>query len=633
MCGICGIVKKSGDVSETVIKKMASTMIHRGPEEEGYKFFGNAGFGHRRLKIIDLTTGTQPISNEKNTVFLICNGEIYNFKNLRKKLEQKGHIFRTKSDSEVILHLYEQYGTECLKFLRGMYAFAIWDNEKKTLFLARDRLGKKPLVYSIINNDIYFASEIKALLEVNEISREIDVFAIDLFLTYQAIPSPWTIFEKIKKLQPGHFLLWSEGKIKIEKYWELNFQKKLKLKDESEYMDAMWEKLVESTKIRMIADVPLGAFLSGGVDSSTVVGIMSENSSQPVKTFSIGFEESDFNELDYARIVASRFKTQHSEFIVRPDIIEILPKLVWYYNEPFADSSMVPTYYVARETKKYVTVALNGDGGDENFAGYTRYWQTKLLEDIYLIYKKVPLCRKKILDFLVKQYDRYPSKTFFRIWKWLEDADKYGFDHAYGRRLISFYSDFKKNIYSEEMKKKITDFDSMEPVRNIWDCSGEIDLIEKMISTDFHLYLPDVLLVKMDIASMANSLETRSPFLDQEFVELIASFPSNLKMRNFRSKYILKKKLKNFLPEEIVKRRKQGFALPVGAWFRKDLRQYITDILLSECSLKRGYFRKEQIIRIVNEHISGVADHTGRLWVLLMLELWHRIYIDKKFVC
>lgn len=628
MCGICGIVKKNERVSEETIRKMASTMSHRGPDEEGYKFFGNVGLGHRRLKIIDLLTGNQPISNEENTIFLVCNGEIYNFIELRRMLEKNGHKFKTKSDSEVVVHLYEEHGTDALKFLRGMFAFALWDNDRKRLFLARDRIGKKPLVYCVKNGNIYFASEIKALLEIKDISREIDYKAIDLYLTYQAIPSPWTIFKDIRKLQPAHYLLWSNGKIEIEKYWHIDFTKKLKLADEDQYMEAMWEKLKECTRIRMVSDVPLGAFLSGGIDSSTIVGIMSEFSGQPVKTFSVGFEESDFSELKYARIVASAFNTSHNEFIVKPDIISILPELVWHYNEPFGDSSMVPTYYVANETRKHVTVALNGDGGDENFAGYTRYWQTLLLEKLSLAYKNIPFFRKELLEFFARQYFRFPSNTFFRIWRWLEEAEKKGFDYAYARRLISFSSDLRQKIYSEDMKKKINDFDSLTLVRNIWNLSGEIDTLEKMLVTDFQLYLPEVLMVKMDIASMANSLETRSPFLDQEFVELVASFPSHLKMKNFRSKYILKRKIKSFLPQDIVTRKKMGFGIPVGKWFRNELRGYLLDTLLSEKSLSRGYFKVEEIKRIVNEHIGGKADHTSRLWTLLTFELWHRIFID-----
>jgi len=630
MCGICGIVSKDKKVSQSVIQKMASVMDYRGPDDEGYSFFGNAGLGHRRLSVIDITGGHQPMSNEDGTLFLVCNGEIYNFKQLRDLLENKGHRIKTRSDNEVILHLYEEYKTECLKYLRGMFAFGIWDNRKKTLFLARDRLGKKPLVYSLYNEDLYFASEIKALLEVNEISREIDHTAIDLYLTYQAIPSPYTVFKKIKKLPPGHFLIWNNGSIDIRRYWHIDFTKKLKLSDENQYMEAMWEKLKESTKIRMVSDVPLGAFLSGGIDSSTIVGLMSEFSDHPVKTFSVGFEESDFSELQYARVVARRFNTSHNEFIVKPDIISILPKLVWHYNEPFGDSSMVPTYYVARETRKYVTVALNGDGGDENLAGYTRYWQTQVLEKIFNIYKKNPFLRKEILKFFVRQYNRHPSSTFNRIWKWLDDVEKSGFDYAYARRLIAFSNDLKNKFYSEEMKEKVQNSDCLALVRDIWSSAGDICLLEKMLATDFNLYLPDVLMVKMDIACMANSLEARSPFLDNEFVELVASFPADLKVRRMTSKYILKRKLKGFLPEEIISRKKMGFGIPVGRWFRKELKQFVNEILLDNASLSRGYFDPQAVMKMVEDHTSGRIDHTSRIWLLIILEMWHKIFVDRK---
>jgi len=630
MCGICGIVSKNKQVSQSTIKNMTSVMDYRGPDDEGYSFFGNAGLGHRRLSIIDITGGHQPMSNEDGTLFLVCNGEIYNFKQLREFLENKGHKIKTRSDNEVILHLYEDYQTECLKYLRGMFAFGIWDNRKKTLFLARDRLGKKPLVYSLYNEDLYFASEIKALLEVDEISREVDHTAIDLYLTYQAIPSPYTIFKKIKKLPPGHFLVWNNGSIDIRRYWHIDFTKKLKLSDENQYMEAMWEKLKESTKIRMVSDVPLGAFLSGGIDSSTIVGLMNEFSDHPVKTFSVGFEESDFSELQYARVVAKKFNTNHNEFIVKPDIISILPELVWHYNEPFGDSSMVPTYYVARETKKYVKVALNGDGGDENFAGYTRYWQTQLLERIFNIHKKIPFFKKEILEFFVRQYDRHPSSTFNRIWKWLDDVEKSGFDYAYARRLIAFSNDLKNKFYSEEMKEKVKDFDCLAFVRDIWSSAGDICLLEKMLATDFNLYLPDVLMVKMDIACMANSLEARSPFLDNEFVELVASFPPDLKFRGMTSKYILKRKLKGFLPEEIVSRKKMGFGIPVGRWFRKELKQFVNELLLDNASLSRGYFNPQAVMKMIEDHTSGRVDHTSRIWLLTILEMWHKIFVDRK---
>ncbi|HOL22339.1 MAG TPA: asparagine synthase (glutamine-hydrolyzing), partial [bacterium] len=598
--------------------------------ESGLLTKENIGLGHRRLKIIDLTTGRQPFSNEDNTIFLICNGEIYNFQELRKLLEERGHRFKSKSDNEVILHLYEEKGVECLNDIRGMFAFAIWDERNQKLFLARDRIGKKPLVYCETSEGILFASEIKALLLHPSVKKEIDPVALDLFLTYQAVPSPYTIFKGIKKLPSAHYLIWERGEIKeIKRYWDINFFNKIKLKSEYEYTELLWSKLVEATKLRMIADVPLGAFLSGGIDSSTIVGIMSSLSRIPVKTFSIGFGEKDFDELKYAKIVADRFSTEHHQFIVKPDVINILPQLVWHYNEPFGDSSMVPTYYVARETKKYVTVALNGDGGDENLAGYTRYWQMILMKNLSSGIEVIPPAIKKwLLDTFLEGYQNYPDSTFFRIWKWMDDAKKYGDAYAYGRRLTSFSPEYKEVLYSDYLKSELKDADAFGPVKQLWEKSGPVALLEKMAYTDFHLYLADVLTVKMDIASMSNALETRSPFLDHKFVEIVASFPPELKLKRWTSKYILKKKLQGFLPDEILHREKMGFGLPVGEWFRKDLKDYLCSYLLSENFAKRGFFNSEAVKDMVHQHIYGIKDHTSRLWNLLVFELWYRIFIE-----
>lgn len=629
MCAICGIINNTGRVNEAVLTKMTDIMDYRGPDERGILVRDGAGLGHRRLKIIDLHTGRQPMSNEDNTLFLVCNGEVYNFADLRQALEKKGHRFKSKSDNEVILHLYEDKGIEALKDIRGMFAFALWDERKKELFLARDRIGKKPLVYSLIPGGIVFASELKSVILHPKISKEIDPHAVDLFLTYQAIPSPRTIFKKIKKLQPASYLLWKNGEIKIQRYWDIDFTKKISLGNEEEYSELLWEKLKEATKLRMISDVPLGAFLSGGIDSSTIVGIMSGMSSQKVRTFSVGFDIGSFSELKYARIAAEKFCTEHHEFTVKPDVMEILPKLVWHYNEPFGDPSMVPSYYVARETKKYVTVALNGDGGDESLAGYTRYWQVLLLEKITGMYLKGPSkLRRDILSLLLRGYDQKPSSIFFRIWKWMEEAEKHGYDYAYARRLISFSEKHRQDIYSGYMKENTEKSGYMSFVKESWEKAGDVKLLEKMLYSDLHLYLPEVLTVKMDIAAMANALEARSPFLDQEFVETAASFPANLKFKKFTSKYILKKKLKGFLPEKILKRRKMGFGMPVGNWFRGELKEYLCSYLLSEKFRKRAFFNAENTEKMVKEHIEGKGTHTQRLWNLLVFEIWCRTFMD-----
>jgi len=633
MCAICGIINEDKSVDENLLRKMTDIMDYRGPDESGFFVKGNVGLGHRRLKIIDLYTGQQPLANEDNTIFLVCNGEIYNFKELRSELERKGHRFKSQSDNEVILHLYEQEGVECLKRLRGMFALAIWDVKEKRIFLARDRIGKKPLVYCETSEGFLFASEIKSLLLHPEVKKDIDPYALDLFLTYQAVPAPYTIFKNIRKLPPAHYLLWEKGKTTIKRYWDVDFTKKIRLKSEYEYAELLWEKLTEATRIRMVSDVSLGAFLSGGIDSSVLVGVMSGMSRFPVKTFSVGFDEESFSELEYARIVSRRFGTEHHEFKVKPDVIDILPKLVWHYNEPFGDSSMVPTYYVARETKKYVTVALNGDGGDENLAGYTRYWQMLLLDRLKNVMELVPSpVRRGLISGLLEGYEKYPFNNFFRVWKWMQESEKYGDDYAYARRLISFSPEHKDLIYSDNFKSEIAGKDSMLLMKKLWEDAGPINLLEKMLYSDLHFYLAEVLTVKMDIAAMSNSLEGRSPFLDQEFVETVASFPPEMKFKKLTSKYILKKKLKGFLPDEILNREKMGFGIPVGEWFKKDLKEYLRSNLLSDTFAKRGFFKQDTVRKMVEEHISGKAVHTHRLWNLLVFELWSEIFLDGEDV-
>jgi len=556
MCAICGIIKSDGKVDEKLLYEMTRVMKYRGPDEEGYFLEKNVGLGHRRLSIIDLKTGKQPLFSEDKKIVLICNGEIYNFKELRKNLEKKGHQFKTNSDNEVIIHLYEEKKEKCVNDLRGMFGFAIWDEKEKMLFMARDRLGQKPLVYSLIGKDIIFSSEIKSLLLYPEIKKETDFEAMSDYLTYQAIPSPKTIFKNIKKLPPAHYLIWKNGNLKIERYWNVDFSKKIKLKDEIEYQELLWEKLKEATKLRLISDVPLGAFLSGGIDSSTIVGLMSELSPSPVKTFSIGFDVENYSELKYAKLVAERFRTEHYEFTVKPDVVELLPKLIWHYNEPFADTSLIPTYYVARETSKYVKVALNGDGGDENLAGYDRYYQTILGMKIINFLKKLPL--KNNLHLLIKKfYILFPSNFLFRAGNWLLETSKKEPYFLYAHRMWIFSDELKDKLLKESLKKDLP-VSSLFLLKNYWN-ELNISLLEKMLYTDLHLYLPEVLMVKIDIATMANSLEGRSPFLDHKFIETVASFPPELKLKGKTSKYILKKKLKGFLPDKIEKEKRVYF--------------------------------------------------------------------------
>jgi asparagine synthase (glutamine-hydrolysing) len=612
---------------------MCNVLEHRGPDDEGY-YIGmdnnekgaGIGLGIKRLSIIDLETGHQPIHSEDEKIWIVYNGEVYNFQELRAETERKGHHYYTETDTETIVHLYEEYGTDCVKHLRGMFAFALWDSRRQLLFLARDRLGQKPLVYTLHRGNLIFASEIKSILEYPDLKREVNINALHYYLTYQFVPSPLTMFEGIKKLPPASIMTCDrEGNIEIERYWQLNYKNKLKL-DEREYSRQILDLLEESTKLRLISDVPLGAFLSGGLDSSAVVGMMSQLMDKPVKTFSVGFEEKSFTELKYARLVADYFHTEHFEFMVKPNVIDILPRLIWHYNEPFADPSAIPTYYIARETRKYVKVALNGDGGDENFAGYDRYKANKLSG----YYTKIPkFIREVMIKRLISNLPESAKRkdAIGRLKRFVQASS-----FSPERRNVKWHSFFddqeKQDLYSEELRNRFKNFDSFNYMTDVFDQSDAEEFLDKILYTDIMTYLPENLLVKMDIATMANSLEARSPFLDHKLIEFTAQIPSNLKLKGFTSKYILKRALKNLLPRKILHRDKMGFGLPIGEWFRRELRSYVQAVLLDKRCIDRGYFKKDAIQQLLDEHIFGRVDHGYRLWILLNLELWHRIFID-----
>lgn len=628
MCGICGKISINNRevVDARLIHKMTEVLKHRGPDDEGIYINGNVGIGHRRLSIIDLSKDArQPMSNEDKSIWIVCNGEIYNFQELRKVLEKKGHIFCSRSDTEVIIHLYEELGTDCVEKLRGMFAFCIWDEKRKRLFLARDRIGQKPLNYAIKNGNIIFASEIKSILQDPEISREVDINALDSYLTYQYVPAPETMFSGINKLPPAHFLVWENGKIKIERYWNLNFQNKINMA-EDEFCQRILDLLTEATKIRLVSDVPLGVFLSGGIDSSAIVALMSKLSSHPVKTFSIGFEEETFNELKYARKVAKIFATDHHEYIVKPEALNILPKIIWHFNEPFADSSCIPTYYLSKMTRQEVTVALNGDGGDETFAGYERYVANKIANIYNLIPQSI---RKNLFSFITAVLpESTRRKDFIKRFKRFAKANDSSRERRYARWMSIFDDDLKSNLYSEKLKNRLKGIDSWNYLLDVYRQSDANNFIDATLFVDIMTYLPGDLLVKIDISSMANSLETRSPFLDHKLMEFAASIPSNLKLKGWTTKYLLKKALTKILPKDILNRRKAGFGVPIGTWFRQELKDYAYDILLSEKSLKRGYFKKEAIKRILDEHTKGKIDHGARIWSLINFELWHQMFIN-----
>jgi asparagine synthase (glutamine-hydrolysing) len=600
--------------------------------------------GHRRLSIIDLSeAGSQPMSNARGDIRITFNGEIYNFQSLRRELESLGHGFRTRTDTEAIICAYEQWGIDCLARLRGMFAFGIWDRRRRRLFLARDRVGKKPLFYAQFGDHFLFASELQGLLADKRVPREVDPPAIDAYLSYGYVAAPRAAFKGIYKLPPAHYLtldLKQTGfEKRIERYWALDYEPKLRI-DEDEAREVLREKMTEAVRLRMISDVPLGAFLSGGVDSSVVVGLMAQLSGEKVKTFSIGFNESAYDETAHARRIAERWETDHHEFIVEPDALSILPKLVRHYGEPYADSSAIPTFYVAQMTRRHVTVALNGDGGDESFAGYDRYLANHMAERM----RSVPgaAVAARALSRVIPDSIN-PKSRMRRARRFLAVASQ-PMAERYPRWLKTFQDDAKTRLYSEEFIGLLKGHGDVLPgaVAEIMKCGASSSLalcggstpphlplhpIDAAMAVDVASYLPYDLLVKVDVASMANSLEARSPFLDHEAMEFAARLPVEIKFRGGRLKSLLKRAFADLLPPENVNRRKMGFGVPVGQWFRGPLRDLLRDALLSPRSLERGYFRESEVSRLVAEHLERRADHSFQLWNLLMLELWHREFI------
>jgi asparagine synthase (glutamine-hydrolysing) len=632
MCGIAGKLYFDPErpVERDILERMNAVQAHRGPDDAGIYCEGPVGLAHRRLSIIDLSpAGHQPMGNEDGTIWIIFNGEVYNFLSLRPALLARGHHFRSQTDTEVILHLYEDHGVECLQFLRGMFAFAIWDARRRQLFLARDRLGKKPLCYQQDGEAFRFASEAKAILQDPAVAACPDPRAISQYLTYGYVPSPGSAFQGMRKLPPAHYLLCHDGKTETFRYWRLRRDRKL-TRSEAEWCEEILARLEEAVRLRLISDVPLGAFLSGGIDSSAVVAMMTRAggaTAGAIKTFSIGFDEPEYDELAYARLVAKRIGADHHELVVRPDAVAILPKLAWHFDEPFGDSSAVPTYYVAQMTRQYVTVALNGDAGDENFGGYDRY----------------------VANLLAAAFDRWPGASLFRrairwgLQYWPHTGGRRSLlsrgrrfldgltevpERRYARWFCHFYGERKDELLSPDFRLRLDGEDALDLLLAAYRGSDAPDFIDATLDVDTGLYLPDDLLVKVDIASMAHSLEARSPFLDHEFMEFAATIPSDLKVRGRTKKYILKRALSGLLPEEILHRPKMGFGVPIDHWLRHELKDLAYDSLLSPRAIDRGYFRQESVRRLLDEHVQRKANWHYLLWTLLVLELWHRTYVD-----
>jgi asparagine synthase (glutamine-hydrolysing) len=624
MCGIAGqITFDNSPVNRQRITAMGACLRHRGPDDAGVYVHGEVGLAHQRLSILDLSAaGHQPMSNEDGTIWIVFNGEIYNFEELRARLSDR-HVFRSRTDTEVIVHLYEEFGLDCVAMLRGMFAFAIWDTRVRRLVLARDRVGKKPLYYAVHQQDLTFASELKALL-VDGPPRDIDPIAVHHYLTFQYVPTPWAIFQGVRKLKPGHMLVFEDGKLTERAYWALSYRKTGAARNEAEYQEEFLALLQEATRLRLASDVPLGAFLSGGMDSSAVVALMSQLTTRPVKTFSIGFKEDAFNELPYARQVAQRYGTEHHEFVVEPSAVDILPTLARVFDEPFADSSAIPTYYVSQLSRQFVTVVLNGDGGDELLGGYPRYQHLpvdRLLSRLCGMYTQ-----QKVLGLIQKIPVR--GALLARLRNRLERLCQ-PFSHTYMGRICYFGSEEKNELYAGAFRDRVKNDDSMDLLTDWFEQTPAPDLLDQLLGVDTKSYLPDDLLVKVDRATMAHGLEARSPLLDHRLVEFCAALPVEYKIRLGETKYLLKAVMRNRLPASILQRPKMGFGVPIDQWFREKCRTMVEDTLLSSRCLQRGYFEPAEIRRLVMEQRQGRASYGSRVYALLMLELWHHEYVDQ----
>lgn len=657
MCGIAGAAWGSGTppIEYAVLQRMTTAIAHRGPDDAGFyhslqvprgshvpnqdptwEAAGPGGaLGHRRLSIIDLAGGHQPLSNEDGTVWIAFNGEIYNYKELQPDLERRGHRFQTASDTETIVHLYEEYGPDCVLHLRGMFAFAIWDQKRRRMLLARDRLGKKPLFYRHAGGSLIFGSELKALLQVPGVPRELDPIALDEYLTYQYVPHPHCILKGFSKLPPAHWATFDDGRLELRRYWKPDYEANAPAgggaaKPAFETLEAcrreLRETLTEAVRLRLRSDVPLGAFLSGGIDSTIITGLMQQLSTRPVQTFSIGFPVKAFDERSYARQAAQHLKTDHHEFVVEPEALEILPKLIWHYDEPFADSSAIPMMYLSEMTRRNVTVALSGDGGDELFAGYDRYRAVQ----VGMRFDRLPGLVKKLITLPVWQAIPASTrqKSRRRRFKRLLSALAYPPERRY-LKWISIFDDARlPGMYSDGFQDQLAGVDPADFVLAAYGECPSRDFVTRTTCTDLLTYLPCDILTKVDIATMAYALEARAPFLDQEVVQLAARTPIEWKRNGRLGKTILVETFSDLLPADIQVRPKMGFGVPLDHWFRNELRPLLHDVLLDRRSLDRGIFRPEAVRQLVDEHVSNRWDHSYRLWSLLVFELWQQTFLD-----
>ncbi len=622
MCGICGVFEyeRRSDLPAAMIHAMNQTIIHRGPDDGGVFVGPGIGLGHRRLSIIDLAGGHQPMSNEDGTIWVLLNGEIYNYPDLRTELLQRGHVFTTKSDTEAIVHAYEEFDEGCFAKLRGMFSIALWDSRSRKLILARDRIGKKPLFYAPYKDRILFGSELKTLLASGLLSREMDYEALSDYFSLGYVPAPKTIYRAARKVMPGSYLVASANGIRECCYWDLSFSK-VEQRTEEEWCERLQHELCEATRIRLMSEVPLGAFLSGGIDSSAIVAMMDHLMKRSVTTCSIGFREEKFDETPYARQVSKQFSTDHHEEVVEPNALEIVDKLAWHFDEPFADSSAIPTYYVSRIARSQVTVALGGDGGDENFAGYRRY-RLDLNEN--RVRGHVPAAMRRAVFGPLGRW--YPALAWaprvFRAKATFQSLARSPLE-GYFNSVSYFRPDDKLKLFTSDFRRRLGGYDSLDVFRHHYERADTQDLLSKIQYVDVKTYLTDDILTKVDRASMAVSLEVRAPMLDHKFMEFVASIPSNLKLRSGIGKYILKKSLEPILPHNILYRTKQGFAVPLDLWFKRELRDMAYNIVVET---KDDILDQSFLKKIWDQHQKNHYDRSALLWSVLMFRKWRQAF-------
>ncbi len=627
MCGIAGLLyfDPQKRVEINAVKRMCDAIIHRGPDDEGFHVDGNIGLGMRRLKVIDLTTGHQPISNEDGRIWIVFNGEVYNFPELRHELEGKGHTFSTHTDTETIVHAYEEYGDDCVHRLNGMFSFAIWDSRHSRILIARDRVGVKPLYYYQDSTFLAFGSEIKAILECQDVPRRLNFDALNAFLTFEYIPAPLSILDGIQKLPPGHLLVIQNGKSSLKQYWDMSYDVSQSFKSQTALEEELYALLEDSTKLRLISDVPLGAFLSGGVDSSTIVQIMAHVMEQPVKTFSIGFDDASYNELDYARQIAKQFNTEHHERTIQPEIVNLVEHFCQYLDEPLGDVSVFPTYLVSQLAKQHVTVVLSGDGGDELFAGYDWYVANQLDG----VYRKIPAFIRNMLPKLLNAVPPSSQKKGLinKVKRFVEGASLDPSLQHY--RWNMFLTEMTRHqLYSSDVTKALNGRRPEDRFIQYLGKVQEADPLWQQEYADFKTFLVDDVLMKVDRMSMAHSLEARAPFLDYRVVEFASRVPSQHKMRGATTKWLLKKCMETKLPHEILYRKKEGFSIPMKNWLREELRPLMEDTLSRDRIKKDGFFSEDTISRLKADHVSGRVNNAHQLWSLMVFHFWKDKYLN-----